>query len=403
MEKSYNVIHSWLVVALAGTFLWSIAWGNFLFLLILLLWLWDGRFDAKWQLIKANPVAVAALLLVGVSLLGLLWTEDWDNTWEVLRDRLKFLLVPVLLTTLLPRHVPYAFLALVTSMLLLVLLSYGLYLGWLPLFDMFKPDGPKDTTPFIHHIVYGPVLALTVYLLLYVAILRPDVAKPWRYAALVLAAFMGLNLFLTEGRMGQLVFLALLALLVFQYYRGHFAKAALLALLLVGSLAPAAYWLSPVVKQRVDQAVHEVQHYRTDPESSVGLRLVMLLNSWELIRQHPLLGVGTGDYVQEYATVNQRTFPQAQRGIELKHPHNVYVQEWVQTGIPGLAVLLYFLYTMVRSWGRENSPYRPILLAIPLFYAVIFWSDGYLGNHYLLTLLLLLLAALYRNHDRNPA
>lgn len=392
-------INSWLLILLAFGFMWSIALGNALLFLILILWLWEGNFRAKLQQVKDNPVVWAVLAFIAAHLLGLLWTQDWAFAEEVLRKVLKLLMLPVLITVVRLEHIRYYLGALVLSMFLLVLLSYGIYWGLIPPYELLKLENANDATPFVSHIIYNPVLAFTLYLLLYTALLRRDVNKRWKGIALLLFSVMAVNMFLTEGRMGQLVFILFLALLVFQYYAENLVKSALLSLLLVVTLVPAAYWLSPVVQSRVDLAVHEIQHYHDEPNSSVGLRVIMLLNSLEIIREHPLLGVGTGDYRMEYAKVNQKNFPEAERGEVLTHPHNVYVQQMVQLGLLGLLTLLYFFYAMLKVYKHNTSPLRPLLLALPLFYAVIFFSDGYLGNHYLVVLFLLCGAIFYGKTD----
>ena len=120
-----------------------------------------------------------------------------------------------------------------------------------------------------------------------------------------------------------------------------------------------------------------------------------------MIQENPLLGVGTGDYRQEYIKVNQENFPEADRGEVLNHPHNVYVQEMVQFGVLGLLVLGYMFYAMLSLYRRSTSPLRPVMLAFPVFYFVIFFSDGYIMDHYLTFLFLLLGSLLYVDDQRS--
>ncbi len=393
-------LNSWLLILLAFAFMFSIAIGNIFLTLILLLWLWEGDFREKFQQVKDNPFAMAAVAFVGLHFLGLLWTSDWGFASFVLKKEFKYLMIPILMTVLRREHLHYYALAFLLSMVLIVGLSYGIYWGLIPPYAIFGLETVADPTPFVGHIVYNPVLAFALYLMLYAIFLRDDVSRQWKIVGLVLFAVMGVNMFLTQGRMGQVVFLVLLVLFVFQFYRGKWLKPALLALLLVMTVAPAAYWLSPVVQQRVDLAVHEVENYQQEPNSSVGLRVIMLLNSFELIEEHPLLGVGTGDYRQEYAKVNRQNFPEATRGEILAHPHNVYVQEMVQFGVLGLLVLGYLFYAMLRLYRHSTSPLRPVMLAFPVFYFVIFFSDGYIMDHYLTVLFLLVGSILYADHER---
>lgn len=399
-QSQLGNINSWLLIALIFTFTMSMAIGNTLLFLILILWLIEGDFAKKFNKIKNNPVAWAAIAFVGLHFVGLLWTSDWEGAKFILKKEVEYLMLPILMTVVRPQHIPHYFTALILAMLIAVGISYGLYLDVLPHYSVLRLENSDDTTPFVSHIVYNPILAFTLYLLLYAVFLRKDLSVTLKTIGIVLFIIMGLNMFLTEGRMGQLVFLVLLALFVFQYYQGQLLKSVLLSGLLLMTLAPAAYLFSPVVQERVNQAIHEVKHYQQEPNSSVGLRVIMLLNSIEIIKENPIFGVGTGDYQQEYRRVNQQNFPEATRGEELKHSHNVYIQEMVQFGILGLGVLLYLFYTMLRHYRQSDSPLKPVMLAFPVFYGVIFFTDGYIMDHYLSLLFLSLGALLYTEYEQ---
>lgn len=399
-QSQLGNINSWLLIVLFFTFTMSIAIGNILLFLLLLLWLIEGDFAKKFQKIKHNPVAWAVIAFVGLHFVGLLWTSDWQGAKFVLKKEVDYLMLPILMTVVRPQHIPHYFTALILAMLIAVGISYGLYLDALPHYSVLRLENLDDTTPFVSHIVYNPILALTLYLLLYAVFLRNDLSVRLKTIGIVLFIIMGLNMFLTEGRMGQLVFLVLLSLFIFQYYQGQLLKSVLLSGLLLVTLAPTAYLFSPVVQERVDMAIHEVTNYQQEPNSSVGLRVIMLLNSFELIKENPVFGVGTGDYRQEYRRVNQQNFPAATRGEELAHAHNVYVQEMVQFGILGLGVLFYLFYAMLRHYRQSASPLKPVMLAFPVFYGVIFLTDGYIMDHYLSLLFLSLGALLYTEYEQ---
>ncbi len=284
-----GTINSWLLILLAFTFMCSIALGNILLSLIVLLWLFEGKFAEKFQQIKHNPFVWASVAFVGLHVIGLLWTSDWEFASFVLKKEHKYLMIPILMTVLRQEHIRYYLLAFMLSMIVLVGISYGVYWGLIPPYGILDMT-QQDPTPFVHHIVYNPVLAFTLYMILYAVFLLDNLSWKLKALGLVLFVIMGINMFLTQGRMGQVVFLVLLSLFVFQFYRGKVLKPALIALLLVVTIAPAAYLFSPVVQERVNIAIHEVQNYEEEPNSSVGLRVIMLLNSFEIIQEHPLAG-----------------------------------------------------------------------------------------------------------------
>jgi O-antigen ligase len=280
-------------------------------------------------------------------------------------------------------------------MLIMVGISYGLYFNVIPYYQFLSIRDATDPIPFVHHIVYTPVLAFALYFLLYALFLSNQVNGVYKKMGIGITLMMGINLFLNGGRAGQIVFLVLLVLFVFQYFAGDLKKSLMISLLAVSCIVPSAYFLSSSVNHRVQQAIQEIDHYEDNPNTSAGLRVVMVLNSLKIIEQHPLLGVGTGDYKQEYAKVSQIHSPDATQGEVFTHPHNVYIEEMVNFGVFGLAVLLYMFYAMFALYKRSVSVLKPVLLAFPLFYAVIFLSDGYIMNHYLTIFFLFFAAILY--------
>ena len=63
----------------------------------------------------------------------------------------------------------------------------------------------------------------------------------------------------------------------------------------------------------------------------------MLAASWGMFRDHPLLGVGPGNFAEHLA----RYVPEGRR-IEHEFPHNFVAQVGAETGVIGLATLLWW-------------------------------------------------------------
>ena len=87
---SITMLNSWLLILLAFSFMLSMAAGNILMALILLLWLAEGNFSEKYQQVKHNPFAWTSVAFVGLHFLGLLWTSDWEFAAFVLKKEFKF-------------------------------------------------------------------------------------------------------------------------------------------------------------------------------------------------------------------------------------------------------------------------------------------------------------------------
>ena len=186
---------------------------------------------------------------------------------------------------------------------------------------------------------------------------------------------MTFNMFITEGRAGQLVFFVLIALLVFQLFSGNRVKAIVAVCLLVPIIFYAGYRLSPVFQKRVDMAGHEISQFRTNPNTSVGQRLQFWCNSWQIIRQHPILGVGTGGFQKAYADINHELSPTC---VATDNPHNQYVLVAAMVGIPGIIALMMIFVVMFRQAWLSHDHWRRVRFAFPLFFLTIMLTESYL-------------------------
>ena len=134
----------------------------------------------------------------------------------------------------------------------------------------------------------------------------------WLYSFFAVA--MVINMFITGGRAGQVMFFVSMLILVFQYFEGQKIKALIVSLILIPGIFIAAYQTSPYFTERVNLIIDEVVGYDKEilnphNRSSTGLRILFWSNTWEIIEEHPLLGVGTGDFRVEYKRVNEINSP----------------------------------------------------------------------------------------------
>jgi O-antigen ligase len=67
---------------------------------------------------------------------------------------------------------------------------------------------------------------------------------------------------------------------------------------------------------------------------STFFRLKLWRSSLTLIREHPWLGVGPGNFLGAYRT--RYVLPSAWEEFNLEHPHNIYLDHWARLGLLGL-------------------------------------------------------------------
>ncbi|MFX0548032.1 O-antigen ligase family protein [Hathewaya histolytica] len=112
--------------------------------------------------------------------------------------------------------------------------------------------------------------------------------------------------------------------------------------------------LLPNIRNRIKDITNVTQN-----SSRIGLWRVGLL----MIKDHPILGIGAGNYRVHYSSYSQRINSYGYGPHDKFHPHNVYIKSQCELGIVGLiSVILYLVFalkTIVRfSKTVENQYYK---------------------------------------------
>lgn len=365
-----------LLLILLGFFLpLSISISTLIIAIIVSLWLIDGRFLEKYKIITSHSLSYAFLAFFSVHLLGLLWTEDVQWGLHIVNKEWRLLLFPIFLTIVYQEHIKYY----ITSFL--VALSFSEICSYLIWFEIIPPINNatlENPTPFVSHLSYNPLLAFSIYLLLHFLIFENKNSMMFKAICIFFISTMSINMFITGGRAGQIVFFIMILLIALQYFKQNIVKILLTVLIILPSVFYMAYSFSTLFQERVTLAIHEAREFKKNPNTSVGLRLTFLFNSIEIIKKHPFLGVGTGDFPTEYKKINEIKTPNAHLP---QQPHNMYILVLVQTGLLGLFGLLSIFYTQIKLSFEKNELHH-MRIALPVLFLVIMLSDSYLLGHY---------------------
>lgn len=310
--------------------------------LFTLAWLAGGDFRAKFDRMRANPVARWAGALFTLIALGTLYSSaDWEIAFDWLLQYKELLYVPMVIALL---HEPQwrvrAYYSYLAGIGLVVVFTFADALG---LWDRFAYPGSRNL--FENHILFGTLVAPTVYFAAHEWIAAPSAR--WRVLWMsygLLAAFA--LLFLNTGRVGYVLFFALMLLFSIQKWR---LRGAALGLVTTVCGLFALFQYSPNFKERILEASQDLTVYQQGQHStSVGLRLEYYRHTLEMIAKHPIVGGGTGSYVSEYAAIAER------EGFLMQHdnPHNEYLLLTTQLGVVGLIV---FLLMLRSQWTHGYS------------------------------------------------
>ncbi len=344
--------------------------------IILLLFLLRGGF--KHNVVRAlrDPVIRAFSLYFFVHLVWLIGTDDSSSAKKVFHDA-SFLLIPLVFYTFIDaRYIPRMLGAFFFGMLASEVISYGILMEIVP--PMLHDGGqgtPANPTPVWHHIHYGFMLAISLTLTA-----QRLFSSNNTYLARGLMIFFFVtasgNIFITAGRTGYLLYAILLFTLVLLIFRKQLLWAFLATCISVTLSFSIAYMASPTFKARINQSMQSVEKVVSEGNynSSIGIRLAILLHGKDSLARNWLMGAGTGDHTQMIIEDIQKNDPELSSVISsLQHPHNEYLSALLQFGIIGLLVFLNILYQLFRykPGGKSSRDTLKIIGVAVLVFSMI--------------------------------
>lgn len=351
-------------IALGASIPISTALDSVLFVLVLLAWLAGGGLREKVVGLRANPAALAALAFLGLLLLGMTWGPGSARDGWYYIGKYKDLVLVAALSGLFVsyRDKRIALGAFLAAMALTLVLSYAIWLT------------RDDPVVFKFRITHGVFMSLAAFLAGLQALRESELR--WRVlygAGALLAAFN--VLFMVEGRTGYLVF----AVLWVYFCAAQWRWRGLAGAVLVSSLAfTAAYLADAPLFGRSATAASELREWgagRGD-ETSTGLRMNYYKTTAAIVREHPVLGVGTGGFVSAYREkIRGTSLP------ESNNPHSQYLLTAAQLGAVGLAALIAMFAVMWWQAGRMDPAARMAARALVLTIAVGSLFNSFLIDH----------------------
>jgi len=393
LEKTYQ----YLLIALAFLMPLTVSGANSIIIVICLLWLLSGDYKAKYNQIISSKLMIASIVFYCIHVIGMLWTENLLWGLHILHKMWYFLLFfPILFNIVQRKYINYY---LGAFLLAIALTEIASYLVWFQIVPEFKNATVGNPTPFMSHISYNPILALAIYLIYYNLFIKTNLSALKFFAYSFFAISMTINMFITGGRAGQVMYFVMLAILIFQFFSNDKIKSLFTVLVLVPLIFFTAYQTSNIFQQRVDLAVNNTINFELSRNSSVGQRITFAVNSWEVIKENPIIGAGTGDFPIEYKKYNQINSPQVPTTT---NPHNMYFLVLAQLGIVGLVSMLSIFYYQIKlSFNASNRFFKDLGIALPLMYLVIMWSDSYILGHYTTLVFVFFSSFLYKDFEKS--
>ena len=356
----------------------SVFAGNLLAVIILFLFFFLEDKRTKFFYLLHNKFFRAIAIFFLLHCFGMLWTDDLKRGLEIIRKMLEFaVLLPVLMMSMHKKNIDIYINSFIAASSLILLFSYLISFEIIP---PFKTATIENPTPFMTHITHGPFIAFAAYISLN-RIIDKFLSKDYiSYIYIFLFLALSINVFITGGRAGQIVYIILLFTTLVQNF-GLKIKILIIGMFLSLMIAISAYQHSGIFRDRADYVINELKAYEETGnfQSSIGTRLLFLENTLSIIKNNFLLGVGTGDFPQEYSRYNKINSP---NGFESTNPHNMYLLQMAQFGIVGLLSLIAIYYYQIKCRIKDDKFLSNLGLGMMVYFLVINFSDSYLLGHF---------------------
>lgn len=365
-----------------------------LIILLFLLWLFEGKWREKRDILANSKTFLLFFALLSMLFLSQyisadvaheearFWYTNYANSQDFFFRHYLFyaLILPVMITSLDEKHRNYAISAFILAMFVNEVTSYGIIFGF------WEKEGstPAFPVPFLmNHSIYSIYLVLAQFLLFDKLLNEKSRIKKIFYVLFLLTTT--INLFLNAGRIGQLIFI----LLAFFYslYRFRYAlRYFLYALITMIAVVTLAFFSSTNFQNRMLQAKTSLENIaKGEYRQGWGERAAKWMVGYEVIKEHPFLGVGIDSQKEAKSEMIERKFPEFAFAKHFKTYHNQYIQIGVELGIVGIILYLllfvqlfreslykpYALIIIVTFLGASVS--ESILLRLEPYFLVVFW------------------------------
>ena len=330
-------------------------------MLLLILWILEGNFKYKKALLTTNNVIIALALFFAMNFVSLLWTDDISNSLDYIRRYWYILPIVTIYTSAKKEYIPKILSAFIFGMFISEVIAYTVF------FELweFKHATKNNISPFMHHIEYSAFLAFTALILL--GRIFSTTSMKLKVAHTFFFMTISGNLFLTEGRTGQLALIFGLYVLPLINFKNKF-KAVFISTTLSVLLLTVAYNFSSTFHNRFADATNSIVEVIQDNNycSSWGSRVGVYFTAADIVLKHPLLGAGISDNMEAFRHIIDTKYTYMGCIKSLEHMHNQYLQVLTQLGFIGLFFFLMIFYMVgnIKIVSREYSNMKYLYLTI---------------------------------------
>jgi len=324
--------------------------------IMLIFWLMDKDILSKLKKMINNRLIQSILLFLLLLILSLLWTdpENIKTGTRYLKYYSYLLPLFIIYTSVRKEYIHYIISAFLMSMVLSEVISYGIFFDLInaTIIPFTRADATSmNPSAFLHHTTYSMFLVVTAGILLDRFFLSQEIKYKLIYGLFFI--MVTTNLFVNAGRTGQVAYFVTILIVILLHYKVSIKMFFATSVLFV-SIIFLAFTFSPIFKQRLDQTIQSLSqpnNYYTPIGSRIGMTIIAV----NIVKEHPLTGVGIGDYRQAKSDMIDTRYPSMRSLKPLVHYHNQYLEVLVIMGIIGLIIYLSIYLFLARTPIKDEE------------------------------------------------
>jgi O-antigen ligase len=383
-----NKIFYYSVLAFAFTLPLSRALVSFFVMFIPLLWILQGNFHHKYFQIRQSRFLTALSLFLLLSALSILWSDNMAIALDHIRLDAYFLTLFAIATTIKKEQINRVITFFLSGMFVSESIAYGVF------FDLwhFKHATHFNPSPFMFWIDYSVFMAFTSILLLNRIFSSAYSKKEKLFFALFFMTVTG-NLFLAQGRTGQVALIVALLVLVYLHFKLSW-RSLIMSLLLIGGIFSIGYNISHTFQVKSQEAIVDIQDIsHMNLNGSWGIRVAFWMTTYDIVKDHPLFGVGLGDYVDEtkrtvegpkYSFLSEST----RNFMANMHPHNQYLMVALQMGLVGVSLFLYMFFQILK-FQINDKEIKNLSILFMVIFSISCFADPLLRKQFTIGIFIL--------------
>lgn len=327
--------------------------------------LWNRRErQERWRLWTERVWLWGFPSLYLIYVIGGLHSEDLPGYLSELNAKHYWFTIPWMWGTLTPqpKTMQRAWWAFVIANLMVALTV--LWIHWTG--QSLWEGTPKIPSPWVQRPRASLFLAITILWLVHTYRAMP------RYGLIPLILIGLWGLIWMEGRIGQVGLVVGLGWMTWRWWTKLRERVVILSGL--GLLIILAWTFLPSVHRPFREAILEIQESQkgypnSEPEfSSIGMRFTYWTTYMDIFKQHPWIGVGSGDLDR----VARPLFQNHPLEIPFHRPHNQWLELGVQQGLPALIVAL---WAWAMWWTSRHNEFQVLWEAMALIWFLSTWLD----------------------------